>query len=215
LTLSGNYTLSKCEGHPTQGGTTPNINTGYVNPDDIDYDYGACAADRRHVLNLSGSYQTPQFANRMLRLAASDWRLSGIYRVSSGSPLTVTVTTDPAGTGITGQRANLILDSPYGDGTLGNFLNPAAFSTPLPGTYGNQRRNSFTGPGLRNVDPSLVRSFRFANTHRIEARVEAYNAFNWFRWNNPSTNFSAPATFGRITSALDPRIMQFALKYQF
>jgi hypothetical protein len=215
LSVSGNYTWSKCEGHPVQGGTTPNVNSGYVNPNDIDYDYGACNADRRHVMNLSGSYQTPQFSAQAMRLAFSDWRLSGIYRVSSGSPLTVTVNTDPAGTGIGGQRANMVLESPYGGGTLNNFLNIAAFSAPTPGTYGNQKRNSFTGPGLRNVDLSLVRSFRFASTHRIEARLEAYNAFNWFRWGNPSTNFNAPATFGRIQTALDPRILQFAVKYQF
>jgi hypothetical protein len=215
LTVSGNYTWSKCEGHPVQGGTTPNVNSGYVNPADIDYDYGACAADRRHVMNLSGSYQTPAFSQTAMRLALSNWRISGIYRVSSGTPLTVTVNTDPAGTGIGGQRANMILDDPYGDGTLGNFLNPAAFSVPAPGAYGDQERNSFTGPGARNVDLSLVRSFRFGQTHRLEARLEAYNAFNWFRWGNPSTNFSAPATFGRIQAALDPRIMQFAVKYQF
>jgi hypothetical protein len=215
LTLSGNYTFSKCEGHPSAGGTTPNVNSGYVNPDDIDYDYGPCASDRRHAMTLSGSYQTPDFSRTAMRLAFSSWRLSGIYRVSSGTPLTVTVNNDPAGTGIGGQRANMILDDPYGGGALSNFLNPAAFSAPAPGTLGNQTRNSFTGPGQRNVDLSLVRSFRFASTHRIEARVEAYNAFNWFRWGNPGTNFSAPATFGRIQTALDPRIMQFALKYQF
>jgi hypothetical protein len=213
--ISGNYTYSTCNGHPTQGGTTPNINTGYVNPSDIDYDYGPCASDRRHVMNVSGTYRTPDFSNRGLRLAFSDWNIAGIYRVSSGTPLTVTVTTDPAGTGIAGQRANLILDDPYGNGTLGNFLNAAAFSVPAPGSYGTQRRNALTGPGARNVDMTLSRGFRFAETHRLEARVEAFNVFNWFRWGNPSTNFSAPATFGRIQAALDPRILQFAVKYQF
>jgi hypothetical protein len=221
LSLATNYTYSKCEGHPTQGGTTPNINSGYLNPDDIDYDYGACNADRRHVFNMSATYETPRFERQALRWLASSWRLSGIYRVSSGSPLSVTIASDQAGTGIglglglPGQRANQVLDDPYGTRTLTTYLNPAAFAVPAPGTLGNQRRNAIYGPGLRNVDLSLVRSFRFNGTHRIEARAEAYNAFNWFRWNNPGVNLSAPATFGRITSALDPRIMQFALKYQF
>jgi len=64
------------------------------------------------------------------------------------------------------------------------------------------------------VDLSLVRAFRFAATHRLEARIEAFNAFNWFRWNNPQTSLNN-SLFGRITSAEDPRVMQFALKYSF
>ena len=69
------------------------------------------------------------------------------------------------------------------------------------------------------VDLSLVRSFRFASTHRIEARLEAFNAFNWFRpapnnANAPVTNLTN-ANFGRYLAADDPRIMQFAVKYQF
>ena len=39
LSVSGNYTLSECMGHPNQGGSTPNVNSGYTNPADIDYDY--------------------------------------------------------------------------------------------------------------------------------------------------------------------------------
>ena len=59
-----------------------------------------------------------------------------------------------------------------------------------------------------------MRAFRFADTHRIEARIEAFNAFNWFRLNNPVTALNN-ANFGRIQSASDPRIMQFAMKYSF
>jgi len=48
----------------------------------------------------------------------------------------------------------------------------------------------------------------------VEARFEAYNVTNSLRPGNPDVNFSAN-TFGRITTALTPRIMQFALKYAF
>ena len=212
--VSANYTLSKCMGHPNQGGTTPNINSGYVNPADIDYDYGACNSDRRHILNLTAGVESPEFQNTAVRMLASGWRLSGIFRASSGSPLTVTVNNDPARTGIGGQRANVLLDDPYGAKTLSNYLNPAAFGQPAVGTLGNQERNWFTGPGSRVVDLALVRAFRFATNHRVEARIEAFNAFNWFRWNNPVTNFNSNQ-FGQITSAGDPRVMQFALKYSF
>jgi hypothetical protein len=212
---SGNYTLSKCEGHPTQGGSTPNVNSGYVNPDDIDYDYGACGTDRRHLFNLTAGLRTPDLTNQVLAAVASNWRVSAIYRVSSGSPLTVTVNTDPAGTGIGGQRAHLLGD-PYGDrDSITNYLNFASFAFPAPGEYGQQRRGSIYGPGTRNIDIAIVRLFRFMNTHQIEARLESFNFLNWTRYGNPSTNMNAPNTFGRITNAADARIMQFAMKYSF
>jgi hypothetical protein len=218
VSVSVNYTVSKCEGHPTQGGQTPNVNSGYSDPNNIDYDYGPCGTDRRHIFNMTAGVMTPQFANAAVRALASDWRVSGIFRASSGDPLTVTVSGDPSGTGIgfpSGtQRANMSGD-PYGDKSVTNYLNPASFSAPAPGTLGNQGRNSFTGPGDKIVDIAVVRAFRFANTHRIEARIESFNAFNWFRPGNPGTNRTAVATFGRITTAQAPRVMQFALKYSF
>jgi hypothetical protein len=64
------------------------------------------------------------------------------------------------------------------------------------------------------VDLSLVRRFDLPNANSLEARVEAFNAFNWFLLGNPTTNLSS-ANFGRITTADDPRIMQFAVKYAF
>jgi hypothetical protein len=214
MNVSANYTLSKCEGHPSAGGTTPNVNSGYVNPDDIDYDYGACGTDRRHVVNLTAGVRTPDFDNRVLATVASNWRVAGIYRVSSGTPLTVTVNNDPAATGIGGQRANLVGD-PYGDrDSITNYLNFASFSAPAPGAYGDQRRGSIYGPGTRTVDIAIVRLFRI-ESHTIEARLESFNFFNWTRYGNPSTNFNAPNTFGRITNAADARIMQFAVKYSF
>ena len=214
FSVAGNYTFSKCTGHPTQGGTTPNVNSGYVDPNNIDYDYGACDSDRRHLFNLTASAETPRFDNDFARAVASDWRLSGIFRAYSGSPQSVTVTGDPARTGIGGQRADQILDEPYGDGTLDNYYNRAAFASPAVGGLGTMERNSVYGPGQHFLDLSLVKSFRFNGNHRIEARIESFNALNWFQWNNPQNSFNN-VQFGRITSAGDPRIMQFALKYQF
>jgi hypothetical protein len=206
--------LSKCTGLPTQGGTTPNVNSGYVDPNNPDYDRGPCDSDRRHNFNLTASVQTPQFSSTAMRVVASDWRLSGIFRAYSGAPFSVTVTTDPARTNIGGQRANVSGEA-YSDGSVvTTYLNTAAFTDPAVGTLGNSGRNAFNGPGQHFFDLSLVRSFRFANTHRIEARLESFNALNWFQLNNPQ-NSRQNVQFGRITSAGDPRILQFAVKYQF
>ena len=112
------------------------------------------------------------------------------------------------------QRVNQVMDNVYGDKTLNNWFNPAAFAQPAIGSYGNSGYNAYLGPGSRTLDLSLVRAFRFSGSQRIEARVEAFNALNWLRPGNPNTTLSS-ATFGQILTAADPRIMQFAVKYQF
>jgi hypothetical protein len=56
---------------------------------------------------------------------------------------------------------------------------------------------------------------RVTGTKDVEVRVDAFNAFNWFQWGQPSTALNNLATFGQITSAGAPRAMQFAIKYRF
>ena len=228
IATSANYTISKCEGLISQGQAPLNVATGYMKPVSLinppsdaerqaifDEDKGRCGTWRKHIFNLSASVETPTFGSPVVRALASGWRLAGIFRANSGSPLTVTTGTDRALSGIqtTTQRPDQLLDNPYGDNAL-NWLNPRAFAQPALGTYGNSVRNAYDGPGRKVVDLALVRSFRFGNGQRVEARVEAFNAFNWFLLENPNTTLSA-ATFGRVTSSGDPRIMQFALKYEF
>ena len=229
VTTNANYTISTCEGLISQGQAPLNVATGYMKPVSLiippsdaerdaifEEDKGRCSTWRKHIFNLSASVETPQFENATAHALGSGWRLSGIYRANSGTPLTVFTGTDRALSGIqaTTQRADQVLADPYGDKTINNWLNPLAFAQPALGTYGNSIRNAYDGPARHVVDLSLVRSFRFGHGQRLEARVEAFNAFNWFLLDNPNTTFSA-ATFGRITSSGDPRIMQFAMKYDF
>ena len=68
------------------------------------------------------------------------------------------------------QRPNQVLDNVYGDKTLNNWLNPAAFAQPDLGTHGNVKRNAYEGPGSRVIDLSLVRGFEFSNTPDRSAR---------------------------------------------
>ena len=217
VSLNGNYTVSRCFGDATTGGF-PQLASGYTNPDDPSYDRGYCEQDRRHVGILSVGAQTPEFANTALRLVASGWRVSGIFSARSGSPLTVIAGRDNAFTGLQQQRVNQILDDPYGDrDSLANYLNPAAFAQPAPGTYGTHQRNSVRSPGYTSLDVSLSRLVSFASTRTLEFRVEAFNLLNTVNLGNPGVNFSA-GTFGRITSLATgaiPRVMQFGIKYGF
>ncbi|MGH9253572.1 MAG: carboxypeptidase regulatory-like domain-containing protein [Vicinamibacterales bacterium] len=232
ISTTANYTWSTCRGLVNQGGGPLNVGTGYMRPvslinppanaDELfEADEGPCSNSPTHIFNLTASVETPQFASTAARLIGSGWRLSGIFRAASGRALNIT-TGILAFTGVqaTNARPNQLLDNPYGDKTTANWFNPAAFAQPPAGAYGNAGRNAYEAPGTRVIDLSLVRSFRFLATHRIEARVEAFNALNWTRlglgtdFGDPVTTLSS-ATFGRILSSGDPRIMQFAVKYSF
>jgi hypothetical protein len=234
LSATANYTLSKCEGiaQSNTGGNPLNVGTGYTRPQSLlnppsnsdelfEMDKGPCSNSPTHIFNMTASAETPEFTNAAARILASGWRLSGIFRAQSGNPIRVTTGIDRSLDGVTPatQRVNQVLDDVYGAKTANNWLNPAAFAQPALGTHGNSPYNAYYGPVNKTIDLSLVRSFAVSSSQRIEARIEAFNALNWFRAPDPITSFSSP-TFGQLiptanTPAGDPRIMQFAVKYVF
>ena len=220
VTLSANYTWSHCISDPGAGilfGVTGNFTNGWTDTDNRRFDRGNCsegATDHRHVFNLSGVAEAPQFSNPKLRAVASGWRFSPIFRVLSGGYLTVTTSQDRAMNGMTGQRVSLLQPNPYGAKTAGNYLNPAAFAMPALGTLGNHGQASILGPGTWQFDAALTRTFQFRETKKMEFRAEAFNVANGVRLNDPVLNYNA-GNFGQVASARDPRIMQFALKYFF
>jgi hypothetical protein len=216
VTFNMNYTWSHCITDPS--GETVAIgtssNTGWL---DRHSERGNCftaSTDRRHVFNASGVASTPQFSNSTLRMVASNWRLSPIVKIMTGSYFSITTSTDRALNGTPTQKVNQILADPYGKKTVDNYLNPNAFAQPASGTIGNVGRGSVRGPGTWQFDVSLSRTFQVREEQRIEFRAEAFNVTNSVHWGNPVTNLNS-GNFGQITSASDPRIMQFALKYIF
>ena len=156
-------------------------------------------------------------------MLGTGWTISGIYRRSSGSPLYILAGSDRALSGIQNangglnQRGVQILDARYSDQSgrpLTNWLNRAAFDLPALGTLGNVSRNAVVGLPVWSFDMSLSREFRFREVQRLEFRAEAFNVTNSFRPGNPNATLTN-AQFGQIRTSLDPRILQFALKYVF
>jgi carboxypeptidase family protein/TonB-dependent receptor-like protein len=218
VTVNANYTWSHCiTDWWNSTANSGNATAVYSNPDNRHFDRGNCisgSADRRHVFNLSAVAETPRFSNSTLRVVASGWRFSPIVKFLSGDYMSITTSTDVALTGIDSQRVNQILENPYGDKTVSNYLNPAAFLRPATGTLGNSGRGSIHGPGTSQIDLAVSRTFQFRESQKIEFRAESFNLPNSFHMNDPTTNINSN-TFGQITSARDPRIMQLALKYFF
>ena len=72
-------------------------------------------------------------------------------------------------------------------------LNPAAFATPAPGTFGNVPRNFLSGPNFQQLDLIFNKRFRFSESTNLEFRTEVFNVFN-------HTNFDIPGS--RLNLAL-------------
>src|SRR5262249_31101488 len=88
MTFSGHYTLSHCIGpYADINSNGPPADETFTMPNNRDFDHGNCVADRRQLFNSSAVWLTPQFANSTLRMIAGNWKVSGIYRFSSGQPL--------------------------------------------------------------------------------------------------------------------------------
>ena len=236
INLNANYTWSHCIGDSTQAATVGGAQAGLLDPNNRRFDRGNCQTptlagtqglDRRHIFNFTAVAEAPRFANRAMRAIASDWKLSGSWRLASGSFLTAT-TTDQQLSGTAGQRPNQILANPLCDHpSAACWINKNAFANPALGTLGNSGRSNIPGPGFWEIDMALVRSFRIKERRSLELRGEAFNLTNSFRAGvagpaNPpgvisgvTTAFNNTTQFGQILNALDPRILQLAAKFEF
>jgi hypothetical protein len=148
---------------------------------------------------------------------AGGWQLAGIVRAQSGSPVALTQATNWnafAGFGI--QRPDRVANPelPSGERSTGRWFNTAAFSQAPQFTIGNSSRNPVSGPGYQTVDLMIGKTFLVTERWRAEFRAEAFNVTNTPPLGSPNGSFGA-AAFGAITTALDPRVFEFALKLQF
>ncbi|MCU1265853.1 MAG: Outer rane receptor for ferrienterochelin and colicin [Acidobacteria bacterium] len=185
--------------------------------------------DVRHRLSASYSYDLP-FGEGKAHLAdagwlstlASGWQTFGIITLQSGRPFTVALLPDidNSGTGrsILGfganDRPNLVGDPQLGNHSTDRWFNTAAFSFPARGTFGNAGRNILEGPGYQNVNVSFLKNTNLSERLNLQLRAEFFNLFNHPNFNLPD-NFLGSPTFGTISSARDPRHIQFGVKLLF
>ena len=106
-----------------------------------------------------------------------------------------------------------------GDGTLSSsqrtidhWFDTTAFLVQQQYTYGNAGRNILFGPGLKNLDLSLSKSFPIAENKRLQFRAESFNFTNTPAFGQPGATLNGLGV-GQITSAGDPRRIQFGLKF--
>jgi Carboxypeptidase regulatory-like domain len=218
FTVRASYTLADLQG--TIGG--PEV-APYFHPE-LDqlidqYRYGRLDNMRRHRFVASWVYELPGPQSGVLGNVVGGWQVTGIFQAQSGEPLTIGSGRDNAGWGLGNDSNRAIRTGQPFEAPAGSpetvWFNAAAFAVNPNGTFGETRRGEYFGPGDKTVDLGLFKNFRISGDMNVQFRAEFFNAFNTVNWGNPGTNVSSPASFGRITSADDPRIMQFGLKFVF
>jgi hypothetical protein len=142
------------------------------------------------------------------------WQVSALLSAQTGNPLTPYYAADISGTQNNHDRPNVVGDPNNGPKTPQQWFNVSAFTAPAFGAFGNAGRNIINGPGLVNLDASVVRNFKIKERFGIQFRAQAYNALNHTNFNFPSATMDSSAR-GTIVSALDPRTLEAALRFVF
>ena len=234
LTLQAAYTWSRSfinyyTGNPaaTQPGIAPYYDPYFPN---INY------RPQRLVFNYS--WAIPSNREGILGRVLNGWTWSGVTVIQDGTPLFITDTRDGSAfvapgfgpdalatwNGTTPVATNGSVDSRVVSGLTGGagYLNKMAFSAPQPvggGTatgYGNYNIGKILGPPQDDWDMTLSKDIKIKESQSLQFRTEFFNAFNHPQFSNPGANVGAVTGFGQITStSVNPRLIQFALKYSF
>ena len=203
---------------------------------------GPFDADRRNVATISGMWKIDydRGSNFFMKNVVNGWTISPIFSVQSGSPFEITTgsTKNDDSNGhnrpdlVAGVNPFLNPNRPRAQAAA-EWFNTAAFVANGPGVAGgigpggadgNTPRDFLRGPGSRDVDLGIFRDIHVGEKITLQLRGEATNAFNLVILNNPSGTSGPPPTvgaapssssFGKITSAASPRIIQVGARLTF
>lgn len=242
LYFLNSFTWSKALGNTEQALENVGTNNTVANVQNI-YDLaaerGPSSYDQAVVNVTSAVYELPFGKGRKLGAhwnpvtdsVLGGWQISGINTATTGLPVNIqytpTAAFDVTGRtndfwGLAVERPNLVGDPRNGAGNdvTGTpfWFNKAAFAIPTDASkpFGNLGRNALRGPGLWQVDLAVNKTFRIPVREGmgVQFRSEFFNLFNHTNFGFPDPNVSS-STFGRVTTTLGARQIQFALKLMF
>jgi hypothetical protein len=244
LQLRGVYTWSKNLDDGSAWNTSVSANTpAFVSfPGNPKMDYGLAATNISHAAAINGTWELPigsgqallGNAPRTAQAIAGGWSISGIATLQSGFPFSPQLGYNPTGNGDSRNPArpklNPNFQGTHYPRTAAAWFNPDAYLAPNPGTFGNAGRDSLSGPGLKDVDLSLLKNATLRDRLHAQFRVEYFNVLNHTNFTTPnevvfstgptpakpSTAAALSPTAGVITAtATTSRQLQFALKFLF
>jgi Carboxypeptidase regulatory-like domain len=183
-------------------------------------DRGSSSFDRKHVYAFAALYQIPTFpqSNWFVKNVLGNWQVSTIFTAGTNTPFTVVTGINNKLDGDNTDRPNLVgnplaVDRSNHAQMAQHWFNPAAFVPNPIGVPGDFGRNVLRLPNEWNDDFSVLRQFPISEKWgRFEFRAEFFNLFNTVNLRGPASTLTA-ANFGALTSAANPRLIQFGLKY--
>ena len=225
--FTGSYTWS----HSIDNTSGESSNSPIQNSRNLAAQKASSTFDVRHKLAVSGTAELPFGHGKALlsnspapvQWIAGGWQLNTIVSLYTGLPFTPVMQTSNLNTGTGSQFPNRIASGelPSGERNIDRWFDATAFVTPAQYAFGNSGRNILRGPGTKQIDASLFKSFPIGEKRRIEFRAEGFNVLNTPQFNNPNASIGF-AGVAKITSAGNPQIyqrtsrqVQLALKLYF
>lgn len=240
LQFQANYAYSKSLDTGTSRGWGSGGVDVYQDPYSAASNYAPSATDIRHFLVGQVVYELPFGSDRQYKLhgvlnaIAGGWRLSTIAQWHTGLPFTPQIShgcafngqcsggAPPLDPGLSTCWSCTLYAVKVGDpysgvshSAQGLWFNPAAYTNPAPGTFGQNLRDSLYGPRLLNMDFGIGKIFSITERVKFELRADSFNVLNHINYGNPNSAIDAGGA-GTITSiANTPRIWQLGGKLSF
>lgn len=161
--------------------------------------YGNSNFDVRNAFKGNIVYELPfgherKFLNKnwLVDEVVGGWQLSSTIILSTGNPFTVSSSqsTYSQGGGAYPNVVPGVSTKPVGGRNYFEWYNPAAFSLPANGTYGDEKRNQLYGPGIDQENLSAGKFFTLHREIKLQIRADATNIFNHPSFGVPNTNLS-------------------------
>jgi hypothetical protein len=234
LQIRGNFTWSKnldMNSAPT-GAQASNEAQMIMDRNDLPMDWGRSALNVAAQASISATYELPfgrgkrlfGGASGLAERLAGGWQLNGIATLLSGFPLTPQDGSNRSGDGDTRNPDRPSLNSAFAEpvitGNPNQWFHPNAFILSTPGTWGTLGRGTYNGPGLADVDLSLLKNTAVTDKMNLQFRAECFNIQNRANFGTPNaivfSNGTVSPSAGLITNTVTTsRQIQFGLKLIF
>jgi hypothetical protein len=187
---------------------------------DLDAEYGPASFDQRHLVTAQLEYTTGAgiaggtLVDGLKGRLFKDWTFVVQLATGSGLPLTPLYLTAVPGTGVLGPIRAATTGASPDESPEGYYLNPAAYTVPAAGQWGNAGRNSVGGPAQFALNASVTRTFRMGDRLNLDWRVDATNVLNQVTFASVNTLVTSPQ-FGLPDRANDMRKLRTSLRVRF